>query len=95
MIRSTFAAVPTRLPVLWAKLVVFTAVIATSMISISEVTFLCSQALLSRYRTGFSLSDPHALRVAIGTGVYLTLAGLLGAAIGVGFIALEDMLDLV
>ena len=82
MIRSTFGAVPTRLPVLWAKLVVFTAVIATSMIAITVVTFLCAQALLSDYRTGFSLSDPGAVRVVIGTGVYLTLVGVLGAAIG-------------
>lgn len=82
MIRSTFAAVPTRLPVLWAKLIVFTAVIATAMISISVVAFLCAQALLGQYRTGFSLGDPGALRVVLGTGVYLTLVGLLGGAIG-------------
>jgi ABC-2 type transport system permease protein len=82
MIRSTLVAVPRRLPVLWAKLVVFVTVTATSMIVISIVAFVCAQALLSRYRTGFSLGDPGVLRVVIGTGVYLTLVGMIGGALG-------------
>jgi hypothetical protein len=82
MIRSTFAAVPTRLPVLRAKLVVFTAVVGVSMIASSVVAFVIAQAYLGHYRTGYSLGDPGALRVAIGTGVYLTLVGLIGAAAG-------------
>jgi ABC-2 type transport system permease protein len=82
MIRSTLAAVPKRLPVLWAKLLVFLAVTAVSMVGAALVAFLAAQSLLSRYRTGFSLSDPGVLRVVIGTGVYLTLVGLIGAAIG-------------
>jgi ABC-2 type transport system permease protein len=82
MIKSTMVAVPRRLPVLWAKLVVFVTVTATSMIAVSIVAFLCAQALLSHYRTGFSLTDPGVLRVVIGTGVYLTLIGMIGAALG-------------
>jgi ABC-2 type transport system permease protein len=82
MIRSSFAAVPKRLPVLWAKLVVFTVVVGVSMVAASIVAFVVAQAYLSHYRTGFSLGDPGALRVAIGTGVYLTLVGLIGAAAG-------------
>jgi ABC-2 type transport system permease protein len=82
MIRSTLVAVPRRLPVLWAKLVVFVTVTAVSMITVSVVAFLCAQALLSHYRTGFSLSDPGVLRVVIGTGVYLTLVGMIGGALG-------------
>jgi uncharacterized integral membrane protein len=82
MIRSTFAAVPKRLPVLRAKLVVFTVVVGVSMIAASVVAFVIAQAYLGHYRTGYSLGDPGALRVAIGTGVYLTLVGLLGAAAG-------------
>ncbi len=46
MIRSTFAAVPKRLPVLWAKLLVFFVVTAVAMIVISLVAFLASQALI-------------------------------------------------
>jgi ABC-2 type transport system permease protein len=82
MIRSTLAAVPKRLPVLWAKLIVFVAVTATSMIVISLIAFLSAQGLISHYRTGFSLGDPGVLRVVIGTGVYLTLIGVIGAMIG-------------
>jgi ABC-2 type transport system permease protein len=82
MIRSTFAAVPKRLPVLRAKLVVFTVVIGISMVAASVAAFIIAQAYLSHYRTGYSLGDPGVLRVVVGTGVYLTLAGLIGAAIG-------------
>jgi ABC-type transport system involved in multi-copper enzyme maturation permease subunit len=82
MIRSTLVAVPRRLPVLWAKLVVFVTVTAASMIAVSVLAFVCAQALLSHYRTGFSLSDPGVLRVVIGTGIYLTLVGMIGGALG-------------
>jgi ABC-2 type transport system permease protein len=78
MIRSTLAAVPRRVPVLWAKLIVFVAVIAPTMIFICFVAFLSAQGVLSHYRTGWSLGDPGALRVVVGTGVYLTLIGIIG-----------------
>jgi hypothetical protein len=67
--------------VLWAKLVVFVAVAGTSMIVVTFVAFLSAEGLLSHYRTGFSLADPGVLRVVLGTGVYLTLIGVLGAAL--------------
>jgi ABC-2 type transport system permease protein len=82
MIRSTLAAVPRRVPVLWAKLIVFVAVVAVSMVTVCLVAYLASQGLLSHYRTGYSLSDPGVLRVVVGTGIYLTLVGMIGAALG-------------
>jgi hypothetical protein len=82
MIRSTLAAVPRRVPVLVAKLTIFGAVTAISMIVVSVVAFLSSQGLLSHYRPGFSLSDPGVLRVVLGTGVYLTLIGVIGSILG-------------
>lgn len=82
MIRSTLAAVPRRQPVLRAKFVVFTLVVAVTMIAASFAAFLLAQEVLSHYRGGYSLSDPTALRVVIGTGVYLTFIGLLGGALG-------------
>jgi ABC-type transport system involved in multi-copper enzyme maturation permease subunit len=78
MIRATLAAVPKRVPVLWAKLAVFVAVTATCMIVISFVAFLSAQGLLSHYRPGYSLGDPGVLRVVLGTGIYLTLIGVIG-----------------
>lgn len=82
MIRSTLAAVPKRIPVLWAKLIVFVTVTLTAMLASSVVTFLAAQALIGRYRTGYSLSDPGALRVVLGTAVFITLIGVIGAALG-------------
>jgi ABC-2 type transport system permease protein len=78
MIRSTLAAVPKRIPVVWAKLAVFVGVAGSSIIAVSFVTFLSAQGLLSHYRTGFSLGDPGVLRVVLGTGIYLTLMGVIG-----------------
>jgi ABC-type transport system involved in multi-copper enzyme maturation permease subunit len=82
MIRATLAAVPKRVPVLWAKLVVFVAVTAPSVIVVSFATFLSAQGLLSHFRRGWSLGDPGVLRVVVGTAVYLTLIGVIGLFIG-------------
>jgi ABC-2 type transport system permease protein len=82
MIRATLAAVPRRLPVLLAKVLVFTTVVGVAMVAASVVGFLVAQAFLSGYRPTYSLSDPDVLRVVLGTGVYLTLVGLLGGAFG-------------
>jgi ABC-2 type transport system permease protein len=82
MIRSTLAAVPKRIPVLWAKLTVFVVITAVTIIPISVVAFISAEGLISHFRTGFSLSDPGVLRVVIGTGVYLTLIGVIGATVG-------------
>jgi ABC-2 type transport system permease protein len=82
MIRSTLAAVPKRLGVLWAKLVVFVLVTLSSMVVSCIVAFVCAQAVISHYRVGFTLGSPSALRVVIGTGLYLTIIGVIGAMIG-------------
>ena len=82
LIRSTLTAVPKRLPVLWAKLVVFVTVTLIAMIAASFVAFLAAEAFISHYRHGFSLGDPGVLRVVIGTGVLLTLLGMFGAGLG-------------
>ena len=82
MIRSTLAAVPRRVPVLLAKAGIFVAVSLVPMLVASLATFLGAEAFLSHYGHGYSLSDPTALRVVLGTGIYLTLVGLRGAALG-------------
>jgi ABC-type transport system involved in multi-copper enzyme maturation permease subunit len=82
MIYSTFTAIPKRIPVLWAKLVVFTAVTAVSMVTMSVVSFLAAQAVIGQVRPGYSLSDPGVWRVVLGTGLYLTLVGVIGGMIG-------------
>ena len=80
-IRATLVAVPRRLPVLWAKLLLTAPLVTVTMLASSFVAFLASQALISHYRAAFSLGDPGVLRAVIGTGVYLGAATVLGSAI--------------
>lgn len=82
MIRATMTAVPRRLPVLWAKLIVFVTVTLTTLLIFCVVAYTSAQALISHYRTGYSLGDSGVLRVVLGTAVYLTMVGMIGAAIG-------------
>jgi ABC-2 type transport system permease protein len=82
LIRATLAAVPGRLPVLWAKLGVFAAVAVVTLEAALLLSFLAGQAILSAHHSGVSLSDPGALRVVLGAGLYLTVVGLLGIALG-------------
>ncbi|HKN51424.1 MAG TPA: ABC transporter permease [Amycolatopsis sp.] len=82
MIRATFSAVPTRLPVLWAKALVF----AVVTFVVSEIgafaAFLGGQAFLSTQHIETTLSAPGVFRAVFGVGLYLTGVGLLGVALG-------------
>lgn len=80
MIRSTLAAVPKRLPMLLAKVTVFAGVVFVVSEAASLVAFLGGQAIIGS--GGASLTDPGVLRAVVGTGVFLTGAGLLGLALG-------------
>jgi ABC-2 type transport system permease protein len=82
MIRATMSAVPKRLPVLWAKLAVFTAVAAVTMLISTFAAFLIAQAIFGPTAPHTTLSAPHALRAVVGAGLYLTGVGILGLAIG-------------
>ncbi|MDX6214669.1 MAG: type transport system permease protein [Frankiales bacterium] len=82
MISATFMLVPKRLPVLWAKLLVFAALAFTAMLVASLAAFFLAQAVLGSY--GVGLGAHHAVRVVFGLAGYLALVGLLG--LGLGFI---------
>ena len=82
MIRSTFAAVPTRLPVLAAKaltLVVLTAAVALVSVMLS---YLVTMAQLSQYDLVPALDDPGTWRVLGGSVYCLTAAALFSLGIG-------------
>ena len=82
MIRATLAAVPRRLPVLWAKLGVFAALALVLTEATLLATFGIGQALLAHTGAGASLGDPGVARAVAGTGLYVTLVGLFGIALG-------------
>jgi ABC-type transport system involved in multi-copper enzyme maturation permease subunit len=80
MIRSSLGAVPQRLPVLWAKLAVFGAATLVLMEIASFAAFWLGQAGLGAH--GTTISSPGAVRAVIGTGLYLTVVGILSVAFG-------------
>ncbi|UUU29309.1 ABC transporter permease [Streptomyces sp. CA-210063] len=83
-IRATLAAVPSRLPVLWGKVVVFAVVSFVLMFVAVLGAFLAGQSVLSsRGLDTAALSDPGVFRAVVGAAVYLTGAGLIGLAVGV------------
>jgi len=81
-IRSTFAAVPRRLPVLWAKAGVYAVVTFVLMLIASFVAFLVAQPILTQHHVETSLSSPHVLRAVIGAALFLTVTGLFGLSLG-------------
>jgi ABC-type transport system involved in multi-copper enzyme maturation permease subunit len=80
MIRSTFAAVPKRLPVLGAKALVVALTTAAVTVPTMIGTFVLGQALISG--SNASLTDDGVLRVVLGSAGYLTAAALLGLGLG-------------
>lgn len=81
-IRSSLMAVPRRLPMLWAKLLVFAVVSFSLMLVASLIGFFASQAILTQHHVNVSLAHPHALRALIGTVLYMTFTGVLCTALG-------------
>jgi ABC-2 type transport system permease protein len=81
MIRSTLLAVPTRLPMLAAKGIVFGALVFVVAEVIAFPSFFLGAAILHS-KVPVSLSDPGVLRAIIGAGLYLAMLGLFSLAIG-------------
>ncbi len=82
MIRSSLLAVPKRLPVLWAKLLVFSSVTFVLMLVAAFIGFLGSQAIFTEHHVNASLSTPHALRTIFGAVLFMTATGALSVALG-------------
>jgi len=81
-ISSTFAAVPRRLPVLWAKAGVFSLVTLVLSVPTMLIAFLSSQAVLSASNLQISLGQTGVAQAVLGSALYLTVAGLLGLGLG-------------
>ena len=82
MIRSTLAAVPRRLPALWAKAVV----LAVSIFVVSTFAMGISLVVMALFLGGKGLApdlgDGQTLRILVGVPLYLTAIALLAFAIG-------------
>jgi len=85
MIRSSLTAVPRRLPVLWGKLAVFAGVIFPVSLIASFISFFLGQLVLNSQHIGVSITAPDALRSVVGAALYLTVAGMIGVALGALF----------
>jgi ABC-2 type transport system permease protein len=81
LIRNTFAAVPRRLPVLWAKVIVLAGSLAVLMVLASVVAFLVGQLILGDGKNT-TLAADGVLRAVLGSGLYLAGIGVFGIAIG-------------
>jgi ABC-2 type transport system permease protein len=83
MIRSTFIAVPKRLPVLWAKAAVYALVAFALMLPAVVIAFFGSQAILRNHHIlEISFSHPGVARTVIGGAVYLMLLGVFALGLG-------------
>lgn len=82
MIRSTFAAVPTRLPALFAKaLILAAATFVVSLVSI-VITALVTAPLLAGQGVEGQLLDGEVVRAIVGGAGYLALVALLAFGFG-------------
>jgi hypothetical protein len=82
MIRSTLAAVPRRLPVLWAKAAVYGLVALVVATVGAFVAFLIGSRILSGTPAAMGLGHAGVVRSLLGAGLYLGLVGVIGAALG-------------
>jgi ABC-type transport system involved in multi-copper enzyme maturation permease subunit len=81
-IRSTLAAVPRRLPVLWSKAAAYGLVAVVVALAGVFVAFPIVRAMISGTPAALSLSDTGVLRSLLCAGLYLGMIGVVGAALG-------------
>lgn len=81
MIRATFAAVPKRLPVLWAKAAVVAGVTFAVMLPTMLASFLIGQAFFGSDQAA-SISDGGSLRAVVGSAGYLAAVALISLGVG-------------
>ncbi|MGA5730236.1 ABC transporter permease [Streptomyces seoulensis] len=82
MIRSTLAAVPRRLPVLWAKAAVTGLVALVVATAGAFVAFLFGSRIVSGTPGAMDFSHAGVVRSLLGAGLYLCLVAVIGTALG-------------
>ncbi|MFF0341304.1 hypothetical protein [Kribbella sp. NPDC004875] len=82
MIRSTLAAVPRRLPVLWSKAAVYGVVALLIAFVGTFVAFLVDSGILTGTPAALTISHSGVVRSLLGATLYLGLIGVIGVALG-------------
>jgi ABC-type transport system involved in multi-copper enzyme maturation permease subunit len=83
MIRAMLAVVPSRLPVLWAKLAVLAGLVLPVALLAAVAEFFVAAAIQSaRGGSAISLADPGVLRTVVGASLYLAVTAVIGLALG-------------
>ena len=82
LIRTSFVAVPGRLPVLWGKAGALTLVTLAASLPATVVTFLLGQWVLSGEHLDTSFGAPGVARAVLGSSLYLAAVGLFGLGLG-------------
>ena len=82
MIRSSLMAVPRRLPVLAAKVLVYAGVAFVLMLVATCISYFVTQAIVTEHHLQHGIGDPGALRVLLGTVLFLTVMGTMCVGLG-------------
>jgi len=82
MIRTSLTAMPRRIVMYAAKVVVFACVAIVVTLIAAFIAFFLGQALLASTHYNATLSQPNVLRAVIGSALYVTVCGLFAFAAG-------------
>lgn len=82
LVRATFAAVPTRLPVLVTKAVVVAGATSVAVLTAVLASFATARAVLASADVSVSLGTPGVLRAVVGSALLLTVTAVVGSAFG-------------
>ena len=82
MIRSSVAAVPTRLPLVWGKAAVVAASAAVVSLAALLVSFLVASLVVATEELSISLTTPGVARAMIGSALALGVTGALATGFG-------------
>jgi ABC-type transport system involved in multi-copper enzyme maturation permease subunit len=82
LVRATFTAVPTRLPVLVMKAVVVAGATFVATLAAVLVSFAVARAVLASVDVAVSVGSPGVLRALLGSAVLLAGTAVVGSAFG-------------
>ena len=82
MIRSSFVAAPRRLPILWAKALVLSLVVAAVSLVAMALSYVATMPFHDQLQATFDLSSAQTLRMTVGLPLYLVAVCLLAFSAG-------------